>query len=424
MQDSKSGLFYGWIVLACSFAATLSFASFYSFGVFIEPLEAAFGCSRAAICFAQTIHLTILVFSQILVGWLIDRYGPRLPLTLAAIFAGGGMILLSQVETITQFYVIYGLASIMSASQAGVLPQTIVQKWFVKKRGLALGIVVSGMGAGPLIIAPLIGYMINRLGWQTTYMVIGIITAAVLLLGALFIIGSPEEKGLRPYGSEETDNSKVDSRDKNEPLQKDQIWTLKEAIKNKTYLLICGYCFLSYFSVTMIVTHFVPFLMAGPFNYNITVASNALGILAGITIAGRIGWGAITPSVVGWKRGLNICALMCAIMMLWFLSIKTNLFLWIFIVFFGFFQGARTPLIPGTISHYFGLESLGSIIGVTQAVGLAGCVLAPTMGGFIHDKTGNYFWAFLICVFFWILALIFAFLLKDPRIKDKPAIIL
>ena len=414
--NNESRFFYGWIILVCCFTDTLTYGVFYSFGMFITSLETEFGCSRTAICLAQTIHMGMLIFSQIAMGWATDRYGPRIPLLLAALFAGGGLALLSRAENIGQFYLFYSIASLTAGAQAGALPQTVIQKWFVKKRGLVLGIVVSGMGAGPLVFAPLIGMLISNNGWQQTYLILGIITGVLLFLISLLMLGQPEEKGLKPYGAE----SQREKREKSDlhggkvrpQLRETKVWTLDIALKSKNYWMLCGYCLLTYLSVTLLITHFVPFLIDLPIKLDKKTAALALGILGGVSIIGRIGWGAITPRVVGWRHGLIVCAAFCSLAMLWLILASTPLMMWLFVGLFGFFQGARTPLVPGAVSYYFGMESLGSLVGVTQAVGVIGCAVAPVLGGYIYDITGTYVWPFAICASCWGIAALFAIQLK------------
>lgn len=394
--------------------------------MFIDPLEEEFKCSRFAVSLAPTIHMVVLIFSQLAIGWMTDKYGPRLPLILAALFAGGGLVLASQAGSLTQFYLFYGIAALTAGAQVGALPSSVIQKWFTEKRGLVLGVVASGMGAGPLIFVPLGERLINSYGWHTAYLILGIIAGALLLLAALLVSASPEKKGLKPYGAERLSpqdsspgnhgaSASITKKDKPQ-LQETQVWTAREALRTRTFLALCGYCLFSFLPVVLLTTHFVPFASGSPLQLNREIAALALGLIGGISIAGRIGWGSITPNVVGWKRGLIVCSSVCAVMMLWLVGTRDPLMLWIFVVVFGFFQGARTPLIPGTISYYFGMKSLGSLVGTVTAIGVIGCAIGPVLGGFLYELADeSYLLAFIACAICWALGILFASMLKMPQ---------
>ena len=137
--------FYGWVAAASCFICCFSYGIFYTLGVFFTILQAEFGWSSAITSSDHTLHLIIFVPSTFFMGWLSDKYGPCMPIVLGATFFGVGFSLLSQVNSLIQFYLFYAIASL----GAGIIfsfPTATVQKWFVKRSGLALGFVVTGAG--------------------------------------------------------------------------------------------------------------------------------------------------------------------------------------------------------------------------------------------------------------------------------------
>ncbi|MDH4267711.1 MAG: MFS transporter, partial [Deltaproteobacteria bacterium] len=228
----KIPFFYGWVIVATCFVAATSYGLFYTFGVFFKALQAEFGWGRALTGSVHSLHLLIYGISTYYFGRLTDRYGPRRALSLGAIFIGVGLSLCSQIQNIWQLYFFYIIASLGSGVTVS-LPNATVQKWFAKKRGLALGLVTAGVGAGTLLLAPLSNYLINLMGWRSAYVIIGISYWGLLTLNALAIEENPEKKGLKPYGWEE----RISRGDSSEG-KRTQEWSAREAMKTGSFFLI------------------------------------------------------------------------------------------------------------------------------------------------------------------------------------------
>ena len=126
---------------------TFSYGIFCTIGVFFKPLQAEFGWSATLISSIQSLHIAVGILSSLLIGWATDRFGPKLILVCAGTLIGIGISLCSQVSELWQFYLFYGIASLGQAA-LWTLPMSVVQRWFVKERGLTLGIAAAGIGAG------------------------------------------------------------------------------------------------------------------------------------------------------------------------------------------------------------------------------------------------------------------------------------
>ncbi len=383
----KIPIFYGWIVVATCFFAATSYGLFYSFGVFFKALQAEFGWGRALTGSVHSLHLLIYAISTYFFGRLTDRYGPRLALALGAIFIGFGLSLCSQIQNIWQLYFFYIIASLGSGVTVS-LPNATVQKWFVKKRGLALGLVTAGVGAGTFLLAPLSNHLINLLGWRSAYLIIGISYWGLLTLNALAIEENPEKKGLKPYGFEE----RISRRDSSEG-GKTQEWSARDAMKTKPFFLITFIYFFTNLPIHMVMIHIVPY--ATDLDISKGFAASALGLIGGISILGRIGMGLLAEKI-GWKSGLFLSCLICTLMLFWLLFVKNLWMLLIFALIYGSFYGGKITAIPGLIGAFFGTRSLGEIIGAIHAASLTGGIIGPVLGGYIFDQSGSYRIAFLI----------------------------
>jgi MFS family permease len=386
---NKSPFFYGWIMVATCFVAATSYGLFYTFGVFFKYLQADFGWGRALTGSVHSLHLVIYAFSTYFFGRLTDSYGPKRSLCLGALFIGIGLSLCSLINSIWHLYLFYLIASLGSGVTVS-LPNSTVQKWFVQKRGLALGLVTAGVGAGTLLLAPLSQYLIVSYGWRNTYLIIGFSYWALLTLNACFMVDRPERRGLKPYGWKENEgNDELAGHGQNSG---NQDWPAREAMKTKAFLLIVLIYFFTNLPIHMIMIHIVPY--ATDLGISKTFAASALGLIGGISIPGRVGMGVLSEKI-GWKQGLFLCCLLCALMLFWLIWVRTFWMLLVFVLVYGLFYGGKITTIPGLIGYFFGSRSLGEIIGMIHAASLTGGIIGPVLGGYLFDRSGSYSIAFL-----------------------------
>ena len=406
MNKPKLPFFYGWVVAASCFICCFSYGLFYTMGVFFTTLRTEFGWSSALTSSIHSLHLMVFILSTFVMGWLGDKYGPRLPIVLGAIFFGVGFSLLSQVNSLNQFYLFYAIAS-LGAGIIFSLPTALVQKWFVKRSGLALGIVVAGVGVGILVYAPLAGHLISSYGWRTAYIQIGAGTAILLLLASMGAT-TPEKKGIQPYGAKSLTQQEAERG-----AVIESSWSLGEALRNKNLWLICALYFCTVLPIHMIAIHLVPFAESTGIEKGI--ASWAWGLVGGLSILGRIITPTLVEGTIGWRKGIIIVTTILAASLIW-ISISTSLWMvFVFVVVYGVCYGGKVPLIPALMRSYFGTKSLGQLVGFVHAVSLVGGAIGPLLAGYIVDVTGNYTIAFLLGASFWALAAFFAWLSKVPQ---------
>ena len=412
-------LFYGWVILGACFATTTMVGGlFYSFGIFFNPLLEDFGWSRALTSSVSTANLLAFAFSSMFFGRLIDRYGPRLVLAGSAVIVGLGYILCSQVSSIWQLYLFYIIAA-LGSGPTWVLPTSTVQRWFVKRRGLTLALVTTGIGFGALIFAPIINHLIFTYGWRTSYIILGVLTWLILTAASTVMVLDPEKKGLRPYGVNEstsnmTGQKTIDHQStKSEPMISTAVeWEFNEAIKTKAFWgLVILYTF-GLFPIYMLATHIVPHAI--DMGISEGVAAGALGLIGATSIAGRLLGGAVAERF-GWTKGLAMSCFLTSVSVFWLITIHNAWMLYVFVVTYGLFYGARVPQFPGIVGHFFGNTALASLIGLCHGLAILGSAEAPIVAGLIYDKTGSYTVAFLIAGIASLIAGTLALLLKPPK---------
>ena len=284
----KPRVFYGyWRVVATFFFAFIfSGCGFYAFSLFVKRLQADFGWGRGEIMATLTIFFLVGGITAPLIGWLVDRYGVRALMTIGAFVAGFGFTLLTLVTELWQFYggyVIIGLG--MAAT--GMTPSTaVVSNWFEKRRGMAIGVMSAGIGAGGLVLAPLIGvYLIPNFGWRVAYLALAVL-AWMLIPLALFVIKTkPADMGLYP-----------DGRQAPEPMaegkasaQTSRGLTPRMVLSTTTFWLIVVSFITFGFSEVAILQNHVPYLE--DVGFPAALAAGVHGIVGLWSTIGKFGFG-------------------------------------------------------------------------------------------------------------------------------------
>jgi MFS family permease len=234
---TRSGIFYGYWILFVGFVYQIVMNGCvpYGFSLFILPIDKEFGWSRAVIMTGNMIASLITGFASPFVGKFIYRIGARWVLAGGALLMGIGFAALSMTQTVWQFYLLYAVVGI-GAAATGVVPTSmIVSNWFKKRRGLAIGILGTGIGVGGFIIPLLLGtYVIPTFGWRTAYLVSAVISTVLLIPLALFLIrAKPEDKGLLPDNGETGESKHGHALDAPEPGL-----TMNEALKTPAFWLM------------------------------------------------------------------------------------------------------------------------------------------------------------------------------------------
>src|ERR1700730_6421678 len=192
-------IFYGWFVVAAAFAVTFTgFGCAYTFSAFVEPLQRDFGASRGSVSLVFSLAGFLYFGLGIVSGPLADRFGSRRLAVAGMILTGLGLAAASCARSLPEVYAAYGLGVGLGVGCAYVPAIGAVQRWFVRRRGFASGLAVSGIGVGTLVMPPLASFLIESLGWRDAYLVLGALAAAVGGGLGLLIEHDPRDRGLGP----------------------------------------------------------------------------------------------------------------------------------------------------------------------------------------------------------------------------------
>nr|MBC8276285.1 MFS transporter [Chloroflexota bacterium] len=179
---SKNKLYYGYVVAAAAgVLQIIMWGLFNTYGVFFIPMHDEFGWSRAAISGARSFSMLVWGFLSIILGSLNDRYGPRIIMAVCGCFLGAGYFLMSQVSTLWQLYMFYGIIIGIGVSATDVVVLSTVARWFKKKLGMMTGIVKVGTGLGMFIMPLTADGLISSYGWRISYLILGIMGIIVVV---------------------------------------------------------------------------------------------------------------------------------------------------------------------------------------------------------------------------------------------------
>jgi MFS family permease len=300
--------------------------------------------------------------------------------TAACLLTGLGFLLMSLTSALWHFYLFFGILAGFGAGAAYIAPVATVPRWFTRRRGLALGIMLAAMGAGQMAMPPLFADLLTRYGWQYSYVVAG---ATVLIIGlpaALLLKHSP------PAGHP-SETVRV-----GDPTTGQEIWSTGKMLRSPQFWLLSAVWLFAAFSLQMVMVHIVPF--ATDQGISLDTAARLLTLYGGVVIVSRIG--------VGWISDLlgnRATYLGCLLLQMGALVILAGAGdLWTFRVAAAIFAagyGGGASVFPKIVADIFGLRVIGVVLGLVGLGWSLGAGLGPFLGGLLFDLSGEYFAAFL-----------------------------
>lgn len=409
LPGKARGVSYGWLlVVTMTLVMTMVYGASFSFSVFLKPLSEWFGWARTSPSGAFAVSLWTSGLLAVLMGALTDRYGPRIVLAVGGLLGGLGYLLLSGTSALWHLYA--GFAMIAVNTSATWTPITAtVSRWFSDRRVLALGIVTGGIGLGQMVMPPLSTHLIGATDWRTAYLILAVMTWGIVIPAAIPAKRSPEGTGLPP--AEVGDEAAPVGGQASGAVQSDE-WSVAEAVGTPTFWLLVG------LNITVATTLFMAGIHIAAYATDVGIPASSAALV--LTVMG--GANVLSKLVVGTvaaRRGTRSALFL-------FLALETiALFifagtteLWMFFAvaaLFGFGIGGGAPPLAAMVAEYFGLRSVGIIMGVIGIGWAAGCSLGTILGDYIFDVSGSYVTAFLVAGGLAALALAFVLLLRAPR---------
>lgn len=398
--------FYGYVIVAVAFIImVLSWGLYIVFGVFFDPLLVEFGWTRAMISGAYSLSSILGGVLAIAMGGLTDRFGPRLVVTFCGFCLGLGYLMMSQVNALWHLYLFYGVIVGIGMSGLWVPLLSSIVRWFVGRRSLMTGIVISGLTIGQLIAPLVISRLIATHGWRQSYIILGSVVLPIIVLAAQFLRRDPGQVGQLPDSENEgkQQDLKSDSKD----------FILKEAVHTPQFWLVAIIFFCVGFAAFAITVHIVPH--ATKLGISAVTAANILAINGGIGIIGNFVLGGIIGDRIGNRKAFIIGAVLAAASLFWLVPAREVWMLYIFAVVFGIGLGGMGTSESPLIARLFGLSSHGLIYGVVGLSWTVGGAVGPVVTGYMCDVIGNYQLAFLLCAVISVVGLLLLVILRPTK---------
>jgi sugar phosphate permease len=407
---SRPKFFYGWwIVLgaALSYGAVIGFL-YYTFGVFAVPLQEKFGWDRAQIYLVQTMWAVVMACLAFGVGWFIDRFGPRLLMACGGVLVGLGMVGLSRMSSLRDFY-LFNFVAAIGASACSLIPaQTVVAKWFVKRRGLAMGITLAGGGVAGFIAPQVAGHLIRASGIRGGYLGLAIICWALIVPASLLLMRrQPADMGLFPDGVEPEEVPETGQRNcRSEATGLD----MSQAVSTLSFwILLLMYLMLN-FAYNAVHPHLIPMLTDE--GVAATIAERGFGLTVGISAFFRFAGGALADRV-NKKLMAATCSVFFALAIIALLINKSAGVLFFVVPLWGVALGCSAPVMPLLVADTMGTRSFGKIISFMMICQVAGAALGPAFSGFVHKYLHNYQPALVTAAALYVTVAVLVFLLRS-----------
>ena len=369
-----------WLPALGGISMNLALGSLYAWSVFVLPLEKEFGWTRAQTSWVFTIAVVVFALSFVVAGRIQDARGPRLCAIVGGSLVSLGFVLASFTTSLTYLYVAFGVVVGLGNGFGYATPTPVASKWFPDKRGLVVGLMVGGYGAGSAIIGPVATSLIADIGWRATCQVLGAVFFVMGAIGAALIRNPPP--GYRPDGWTPPPAAAGTGRD----------LTPAQMLRTPTfYAMWVAYC-LGATAGLMVISQLVPFAR----NSGMAAAAATLAITIGAfgNAGGRIlsGW---LSDTLGRLTTLRTMVLVSAVAMpVWFLVRESTALFYVLVVVVYWCYGTQLSVFASSTADLYGTKNMGANYGLLfTAWGVAG-VLGPMLGAQVFDAFGGYRYAF------------------------------
>ena len=398
-SNSTPAVDRNWALVAAGALMTcMAIGIVFSLAVYLDPMGADTGWSRAGISGAMTIAFLSMGFAGFGWGALSDRYGPR-PVVLAGILLLGlSSVLASQSTSLLMFQLCFGILTGVAAGAffAPIIAATAAS--FERHRSLAVALVSAGMGVAPMTIAPLAGWLVTQHGWRSTHLAIGIAAWVVLLPAVWFIRRSPARPAARggrggrlppvwPPRRRPPPRAAPGAGAVNTPAT-----SAREVLRSRAFLVLAAAFFACCAAHSGPIFHTVSYAIGCGLPMVSAVTIYSMEGAAGL--GGRLLFGVLADRV-GAKRVLVAGLLVEAVAAASYLLVRQLDGFYAVAIVFGAAYGGVMPLYATLAREAFGARILGTALGALTLLSSLGMALGPLVGGWLYDRFGSYAWLYL-----------------------------
>jgi MFS family permease len=412
-SDSRPGsrlarlpVFYGWVIIVAAFVTMgVSVNARTAFSLLFPPILGEFGWDRGVVAGVFSFGFLVSAFISPFVGRLLDLHGPRIVIEVGAVLLALGMALATISREPWQLYLTLGVLVGGGGNFLGYGVQSqFIPNWFVRRRGLAIGIAFSGVGVGSIVLLPWLQLLIARDGWRSACWTLAIMVIVLLMPLNLLLRQRPEDIGLRPDGDSASDTRAAGARANSivDPAWTAIEWTLARTLRTSRFWWIAlGYfCALyAWYAVQVHQTKYLTEIGVSP-----TEAAWALGLVSLVGVPGQIIFGDVSDRIGRewvWTFG---CAgfVICFAALIALQSGPTPWLLYTMVLAQGFLGYSLTSVLGPIVAEVFEGPHFGTIFGTVMLAAVTGGAAGPWVTGVLYDRLGHYnagFWLALALCF-------------------------
>jgi MFS family permease len=416
LPNAKHHIFFGWYIVGLMIVSMmLVFGIRTSFSIFFEPVLNTFHWYRGSTAVMLSLNIFVYGLAAPVAGILVDRWKSRTVAVLGLLALAFSTAACYFATQLWHFYVLFGfIAPIGSAFCASPILNASAVNWFGKKRGMAISLGQIG-GGFAFVYGLMVQAVISAWGWRPCFLVMGGLILVVLLpLYLMFYYHRPEDKGLKPYSSDEL---KDETALKDAPVPAKD-WHLRDAFRMyQLWLLVfTEFCFWGIGNY-LVLAHQVKF--AEDIGFSALAATSIFALFGFVSIGGQVA--SVISDKIGREWTLTFAAVLAIGGLVALSSVRTTSQIWLLYIYAissGFATGLYSPAIIVGLADIFRGRNLGTISGLLMTgIGFGG-VIGPWLGGYIYDKMGSYHLAFVIAMAAFAMGTI-SFWLAAPRRSEK-----
>lgn len=407
----RGKVFYGWwIVAACGGIQWLAAMTWmHSYGAYAVMLQEEFGWSMSVLSLAFALTRLESGLLGPLQGWLVDKFGPRIILTVGTLIFGLGFFMFSQVNSITTYFVSFILIALGSSLGGFATLMVSLVNWFDRHRSKAVAWSQIGFSVGGLSV-PIIILGLEAWGWRTMAIISGCMVLFIAGPLVQLVRHRPEEIGEIPDGIA-LSNDGVEQH--HTDYQHRESFTWQQAVRTPSFWLISAGHGLSLLTVSSMLAHLIPHLTRS-LDYSTLAAGVVFSFMTGVQLIGLFLGGFLGDRFD--KRLICVFCMVGHFIGLLAVTYAEN-YWWIavFVLFHGLGWGTRGPLMVALRADYFGPRSFGTIMGISSLVVMLGMTTGPIFCGVMFDVYGDYERAFTIMALISLTGSICFWFAKPPR---------
>jgi len=408
-------IFYGWwIVSAASLVALyVGGAVVYGFTALFDPLIREFGWSHASISLAASLRGAETGVLEPIAGRFVDRFGPRRLVFVGGLFVAGGLLMLSNTNSLAMFYAAFALLAVGFSSCGTTVLVSGVGNWFRARVGFATGIALSGFGLGGFLLPGMVA-LIDHYGWRLAFDILAVGALVVILPLSLVFRHRPEQYGLRVDGAPASRAASGEASSRVERVSDEPDITVRQAIRTRSFWLLTVAFTFHTAAVLTVTTHVMPYLNS------LGIGRMSAGLMATgiplLSVAGRLGLGYLgdrmsRTKVAVFALGAMSLGIVCFIIVP---SVGIGA-MGAFLFLFGVGYGGITALRAALTREYFGRAHFGSIFGVLIGVNAIGGIVGPPAAGWVFDTLADYRIAWVVLAMLLAVSALFVFVARQSR---------